>query len=108
MISKHTHHEWAEKFDCAPIIDVNHPIISCLRQKTRKITGMVFASLDTIVSRMKQRTNKRSQNMKKDTSIFLHRLLLWGTLLFGATLLLVNAWFIMHAETGLLFTTTSF
>jgi hypothetical protein len=106
MISKQTHHEWAEKFDCAPIIDVNHPIISCLRQKTRKITGMLFASLDVVVSKMKQ-SNRRSKAMKKDSSIFLHRLLLWGVLLFGATLLLVNAWFIMNTESGLLFTATT-
>ena len=39
--------------------------------------------------------------MKKHSSSFFHRLLLWGVLFFGASLLVLNALMIMNSETGL-------
>ncbi len=43
----------------------------------------------------------RRMTVKKYSPSYFHRLLLWGVLLFGATLLLLNALMIMNAESGL-------
>ena len=85
---------------CAPKI----PLSSCLSAKnslkTRKTAGMILAA-GKVILLPKGPVMSRRMTVKKYSPSFYHRLLLWGVLLFGATLLLLNALMIMNTESGL-------
>ena len=53
---------------------------------------------------MEQYFHRRKMAMKKNPHIFLHRLLLWGVLVFGASLLILNALVVINADSETLLT----
>lgn len=40
--------------------------------------------------------------MKRHSPAFFHRILLWSVLIFGATLLMLNAWLVINSDTNYL------